>query len=96
MRIVQTKMVLAIRLYQKYVSPLFQPRCRYYPTCSNYALQAVQKKGYFRAVPLIMVRILKCNPLFPGGVDLVPDSSAPQSNLSRIKEHNNLTRGVAH
>lgn len=61
-----------IRLYRKYISPLTPPSCRYYPTCSGYALEAIQVHGAFKGSLMAIVRILKCNPLFPGGYDPVP------------------------
>lgn len=60
-----------IRLYRRYVSPLFPPTCRFVPTCSEYAMEAFQKKGAFRALWMTVVRILKCNPFHPGGYDPV-------------------------
>lgn len=62
-----------IKFYQRKISPLFPPRCRYYPTCSQYALIAIDRFGMFRGGLLAVWRLLRCNPLFPGGVDLVPE-----------------------
>ena len=62
-----------IRFYQKYISPLSGPKCRYYPTCSHYTLEAIDRYGFFLGGALGTLRILRCNPLFPGGVDPVPD-----------------------
>lgn len=61
-----------IRFYQKRISPLFPPRCRYYPTCSEYAATAIERFGVIRGGFLAARRLLRCNPLFPGGVDPVP------------------------
>lgn len=47
--------------------------CRYYPTCSSYAMEAIEKYGAFRGTLLAIKRLLRCNILFPGGVDPVPD-----------------------
>lgn len=63
--------VLAIRFYQKFISPLLGPRCRFYPSCSQYALEAVQKYGALRGGCLALRRILRCNPFNPGGYDPV-------------------------
>jgi putative membrane protein insertion efficiency factor len=60
-----------IRLYQKYISPLFPPSCRFYPTCSEYALQAVSKYGFFKGGAKSVWRILRCNPFNKGGFDPV-------------------------
>lgn len=62
-----------IKFYKKIISPLFPPCCKYYPTCSSYALEAVKKYGFFRGGWLAVWRILRCNPWSMGGVDYVPD-----------------------
>lgn len=68
------KIVLGcIRFYQKYISPLKPPTCRFTPTCSNYALQAVEKFGVMKGLILSIWRVLRCNPLNPGGEDPVPE-----------------------
>ena len=61
-----------IKFYKKYLSPLKKPCCIYYPTCSNYAYEALKKYNFFKAFYLILKRILKCNPFFKGGYDPVP------------------------
>lgn len=58
-----------IGLYRKYISPLKKPCCRFYPTCSQYALEAIEKYGAFKGSFKALKRILKCNPLFKGGYD---------------------------
>jgi len=65
-------LILPIRLYQRILSPLLPARCRFYPTCSSYAVEAIQKHGPIRGLWLALVRILKCHPLHPGGYDPVP------------------------
>ena len=62
-----------IRFYQRKISPLFPPRCRYYPTCSQYAVTAIERFGIIRGGLLAVWRLLRCNPLFPGGLDPVPE-----------------------
>lgn len=62
----------AIRFYQRKISPLFPPKCRYYPTCSQYALQAIEIHGVFKGMLLAIGRLMRCNIFFPGGVDPVP------------------------
>jgi len=59
-------------MYRKYVSPMKPPSCRFYPTCSAYAIQAIEKYGAFKGSFLALKRILKCHPLHPGGYDPVP------------------------
>ncbi|MEJ2025778.1 MAG: membrane protein insertion efficiency factor YidD [Deltaproteobacteria bacterium] len=61
--------VAVIGLYQKFISPLSPPSCRFYPSCSTYARQAIDKYGVFRGGFLALIRILKCHPLHPGGYD---------------------------
>jgi putative membrane protein insertion efficiency factor len=62
-----------IRFYQKHLSKLKgRPCCRFYPTCSSYTLTAVERFGAGKGLWLGMLRILRCNPLFPGGIDPVP------------------------
>ncbi|MBS1913449.1 MAG: membrane protein insertion efficiency factor YidD [Bacteroidetes bacterium] len=61
-----------IRLYQRYISPLAPPSCRFHPTCSEYTRQAILKYGALKGIRLGVVRILKCHPFHPGGFDPVP------------------------
>ena len=62
-----------IKFYQRKIAPLFPPRCRYYPTCSQYAVTAIERFGIIRGGLLAVWRLLRCNPLFPGGLDPVPE-----------------------
>ncbi|WP_407306038.1 membrane protein insertion efficiency factor YidD [Desulfosporosinus sp. SB140] len=64
-------LVLVLRFYQKFISPLKGQTCRFYPTCSEYSIQALQKYGLFRGSYKSIVRILKCHPFHPGGHDPV-------------------------
>lgn len=61
-----------IRLYQLTLSPLLGPRCRFYPSCSEYAAQSLQQHSLLFALWLVAKRLLKCQPLHPGGYDPVP------------------------
>jgi hypothetical protein len=61
--------IVPIRLYQKLISPLFPPSCRFTPTCSEYAIQAVNKYGIFKGTVKAAYRILRCNPFNKGGYD---------------------------
>ena len=65
-------LLLFIRAYQKILSPILPPSCRFYPTCSHYAYEAIVKYGPLKGVWLGFVRILKCHPFHPGGYDPVP------------------------
>ncbi len=61
-----------IRVYQKYLSPLLGPSCRFHPTCSEYTFQAIETYGVFRGGILAVKRILKCNPWGGSGADPLP------------------------
>lgn len=65
--------LLLIKFYRKCISPLFPAKCKYYPTCSSYALTAFRKFGFFRGFLLSGWRIMRCNPWSPGGIDHVPE-----------------------
>ena len=65
-------LIWLIRGYQKFISPLFPPTCRFYPTCSAYFIQALQKYGFFKGSYLGIKRILRCHTGNPGGYDPVP------------------------
>ena len=64
--------IFLIRFYRRFISPLFPPRCRFTPTCSQYALEAFTKHGFFKGFYLTVWRILRCNPFCKGGYDPVP------------------------
>jgi putative membrane protein insertion efficiency factor len=62
-----------IRLYQRTVSPVLPRRCKYYPSCSEYAVGAIRRYGILRGIVLATWRLLRCNPWSHGGVDFVED-----------------------
>lgn len=64
--------VAMIRFYQRAISPLTPPACRFHPTCSQYTLVAIQRYGFFRGCWLGFKRIMRCHPFHPGGHDPVP------------------------
>jgi uncharacterized protein len=70
---VRTAAILPIRLYQRVLAPAFGERCKYYPSCSEYAAQAIARFGILRGLVLAGWRLLRCNPWSHGGVDLVED-----------------------
>ena len=61
-----------IRIYQRALSPLLGPRCRFYPSCSQYAFEALEVHGLLRGLWLAVRRIARCHPFHPGGIDPVP------------------------
>ena len=65
--------VAPLRAYQRFISPALPRRCKYHPSCSEYAVQAVRRYGILRGVVLAGWRVLRCNPWSDGGVDLVED-----------------------
>lgn len=65
--------ILIVKIYKKCISPLKAPCCKYYPSCSSYALEAFEKHGALKGLILSVWRILRCNPWSLGGVDHVPD-----------------------
>ncbi|MEG0894477.1 MAG: membrane protein insertion efficiency factor YidD [Oscillospiraceae bacterium] len=66
--------IAIIKFYMKFISPLFPPRCRFYPTCSAYSLECFKRFGFIKGLYLSIKRILKCNPFNKGGIDKVPES----------------------
>jgi putative membrane protein insertion efficiency factor len=73
---VRRSLLAAIGFYSRAISPALPPRCRFYPTCSAYAAEAIEVHGAVRGTWLAVVRLLKCAPWHPGGVDPVPPRSA--------------------
>lgn len=65
--------IALIKFYKRFISPLFPPRCKYYPSCSSYAIEAYKKHGFFKGTILSVWRLLRCNPWSMGGVDYVPE-----------------------
>lgn len=65
-------LIFFIKIYRKYISPMKPPSCRFYPTCSQYSIEAIEKYGALKGSVLSIKRILRCHPLNPGGYDPVP------------------------
>ncbi|MBF0286181.1 MAG: membrane protein insertion efficiency factor YidD [SAR324 cluster bacterium] len=65
--------ILLIRGYQRFISPFLPSSCRFYPSCSQYALESYHRFGIFRGTQLCVLRLVKCQPLHPGGFDPVPE-----------------------
>jgi uncharacterized protein len=72
-RLLTALLLAPIRLYQRFISPAIGQRCRYYPTCSDYAVQAIQELGPIRGPILAGYRLLRCTPFHHGGIDELSD-----------------------
>lgn len=68
----RTVLILLVRVYQITLSPLLPTSCRYYPSCSTYAIEALERHGAVRGGWLTLRRLVRCNPFMPGGYDPVP------------------------
>ena len=66
-------MVFLVKLYRRFISPLKPPCCRFVPTCSQYAIDAFEKRGFCVGLALTGLRIIRCNPFCKGGFDPVPE-----------------------
>ena len=76
-------LIILIKGYRKFISPLFPPSCRFQPTCSQYTLEAIETFGALQGSWLGIKRILRCHPFHPGGYDPVPP---------RVKSHNSRVK----
>lgn len=74
-------LILLIKIYQYGISPLSGPHCRFAPSCSHYAVEALQKHGVVRGSWLALRRISRCHPLNAGGLDPVPDAQSPKKKI---------------
>ena len=68
-RYISKLLIYLVRFYQKFISPLKGPTCRFYPTCSQYSIEAIKKYGALKGIYLTMRRLLKCHPFHTGGYD---------------------------
>lgn len=75
--------IFIIRLYQRFVSPYMSPRCKYVPTCSEYAVEAFGRFGFFKGFGLAGWRILRCNPFSKGGYDPVPQKRQKTDSMDK-------------
>jgi putative membrane protein insertion efficiency factor len=85
-----------IAFYSRAISPALPPRCRFYPTCSAYAAEAIARHGAARGSWLALRRLVKCAPWHPGGVDVVPEArERPRTSGTAVSGHSSSTT-VAH
>lgn len=86
-RVIDRMLILALRGYKRFVSPLLGPRCRFVPSCSEYAMQAIAVHGAARGGWLAAKRLARCHPLHPGGFDPVPGKTGPSPSCSCTGHH---------
>ncbi|MDE6789911.1 MAG: membrane protein insertion efficiency factor YidD [Ruminococcus sp.] len=88
-------LIYLIEFYQKFISPLKPPVCKYYPTCSCYAVKSLEKFGIIKGTALAVWRILRCNPWSLGGIDYVPDKftfKVKKYDYSQLRSENETTQ----
>jgi putative membrane protein insertion efficiency factor len=88
LRVLQQGLLWIIRGYQYFLSPLLPRSCRFYPTCSHYAVEALQRHGLFTGVYLSVRRIIRCHPFHPGGYDPVPATAPRLFSLTSSNQSN--------
>jgi len=76
-RVIARALIALLHLYQRFISPLLGPRCRFVPSCSAYAVTAIARYGALRGGWMAARRVGRCHPFHPGGFDPVPDPAAP-------------------
>jgi uncharacterized protein len=86
-RLLIALLLAPIRAYQRWISPGFAPRCRYYPTCSAYAVESIRELGPLRGTILAGWRLLRCNPFSKGGVDEPADRRLFRGTPTRSERH---------
>jgi uncharacterized protein len=74
-----------LRAYKRFISPMLRPACRYVPTCSEYALEAIERYGALRGGWMAFWRVLRCHPFAHGGYD--PVAASPTTNEHRLTRH---------
>jgi uncharacterized protein len=82
-----------IKIYQKWISPMFGPRCKYYPSCSSYAVTAIENYGV-KGVGMSLWRLVRCNPWSHGGVDYVPIKEDKNLNQNKAKNNANKNKEI--
>lgn len=80
-------LIKLVRFYQIFISPLLGPRCRFYPSCSHYTIEAIQTHGVIKGSWLAIKRISRCHPGNPGGVDPVPPCHCEKDHKSKENNH---------
>jgi uncharacterized protein len=86
-RVISRLLILVLRGYKRFISPLLGPRCRFVPSCSEYAMQAIERHGPARGGWLALRRLARCHPLHPGGLDPVPERPGTDTTCSCTGHH---------
>lgn len=81
-------LIALIKFYRKHISPHTPPACRFYPTCSQYAMEAIERFGAFKGTGLAIWRILRCGPWTPGGYDPVPEKKVKDKKKKKSETQN--------
>ena len=81
--------ILLLRFYRKFLSPLKPPCCRFSPTCSEYAIEAYKKRGFFAGTVLTVWRVLRCNPFGKPGYDPVPEKGFKRIPIGNVGKKEN-------
>jgi putative membrane protein insertion efficiency factor len=92
MKPVSRLLAALITFYQRAISPAFAPRCRYYPTCSSYAREAILRHGALKGTGLALWRLLRCNPWGDYGYDPVPEARCPHHAHPLHKARGGMTK----
>ncbi|MBT3234749.1 MAG: membrane protein insertion efficiency factor YidD [Bdellovibrionales bacterium] len=79
--LIKAPLLLLLFFYQKLISPLIGSRCRYYPSCSHYAVETLKRFNLPYAIYLIAHRLIRCSPLSDGGIDPVPSSNSKECRI---------------
>ena len=87
-------LIFIVKIYKRFISPLKPPCCKYYPTCSAYAVEALRKHGAVKGIILAAWRLLRCNPWSLGGIDYVPDKFFLYTLKSRQRREENAVHTV--
>lgn len=95
-RVLAQPLIWLVRAYQVLISPLTPPSCRYYPSCSAYAVTALERYGPIKGSYLAAWRLLRCNPWTPGGVDHVPQRGEKWHGQRHTHDHPPTTDEAAH
>lgn len=94
-RLPRLVLVAVLRVYRNVISPMTPPSCRYYPSCSSYALLAVERHGALRGSWLAVRRLARCHPWTPGGVDDVPPARGAEPPTSATRHVHDRARSSA-